>query len=302
MILPVRHMSVRPWVRTGETADIHGQRPHSPVASTCSALTFHVQTGAARRSLCQGHGVARRSRTWSSEAIRPLPAPGRACSRTHSVTALARGGDSGIRIGCPSPRDGSAAGITGGGSQRMAGLGACERRGSRHLEEAAMRRDTSDLDERFAAFVREHGERHLRVAVLLTGDWHAAEDLVQASLVKLYRAWPRLDTSTDPDAYLRRIVINTHRSWWRARWRRETPAAVLPERASGEDIADRHAVGALVQAGARQAAPAAACRAGAALLRGLARGRGRQASRLLVRIGQNPCAPGFAHASWAARR
>jgi RNA polymerase sigma-70 factor (sigma-E family) len=110
-----------------------------------------------------------------------------------------------------------------------------------------MRRDTSDLDERFAAFVREHGERHLRVAVLLTGDWHAAEDLVQASLVKLYRAWPRLDTSTDPDAYLRRIVINTHRSWWRARWRRETPAAALPERASGEDIADRHAVGALVR-------------------------------------------------------
>ena len=110
-----------------------------------------------------------------------------------------------------------------------------------------MRRDTSDLDERFAAFVREHGERHLRVAVLLTGDWHAAEDLVQASLVKLYRAWPRLDTSTDPDAYLRRIVINTHRSWWRARWRRETPAAALPERASGEDIADRHAVGAVVR-------------------------------------------------------
>jgi Sigma-70 region 2 len=50
------------------------------------------------------------------------------------------------------------------------------------------------IDERFAAYVREHGDRHLRVAVLLTGDWHAAEDLVQASLVKLYRAWPRLDT------------------------------------------------------------------------------------------------------------
>lgn len=43
---------------------------------------------------------------------------------------------------------------------------------------------------------------------------------MQASLVKLYRAWPRLDTGADPDAYLRRIMINTHRSWWRARWRR----------------------------------------------------------------------------------
>ena len=110
-----------------------------------------------------------------------------------------------------------------------------------------MRQGTGDLDESFAAFVREHGERHLRVAVLLTGDWHAAEDLVQASLVKLYRAWPRLDTSVDPDGYLRRIIVNTHRSWWRARWRRETPAAAMPERAYGEDIADRQALGALVR-------------------------------------------------------
>jgi RNA polymerase sigma-70 factor (sigma-E family) len=108
-------------------------------------------------------------------------------------------------------------------------------------------RGDSRIDERFTAYVRERGEHHLRVAVLLTGDWHAAEDLVQASLVKLYRAWPRLDTTADPDAYLRRIMINTHRSWWRARWRRETPAAVLPERASGEDIADQQALGALVR-------------------------------------------------------
>src|SRR5438876_4446042 len=81
-----------------------------------------------------------------------------------------------------------------------------------------MRRDGGGIDERFADFVRARGEHLLRVAVLLTGDWHAAEDLVQASLVKLYRAWPRLDTAADPDAYLRRIMVNTHRSWWRARW------------------------------------------------------------------------------------
>jgi RNA polymerase sigma-70 factor (sigma-E family) len=91
------------------------------------------------------------------------------------------------------------------------------------------------------------GDHHLRVAVLLTGDWHAAEDLVQASLVKLYRVWPRLDTGTDPDAYLRRVMVNTQRSWWRARWRREVPAAQLPEGMSGDDIADRQAVGALVR-------------------------------------------------------
>jgi RNA polymerase sigma-70 factor (sigma-E family) len=110
-----------------------------------------------------------------------------------------------------------------------------------------MRRDTGDLDERFTAFVRGHGDRHLRVAVLLTGDWPAAEDLVQASLVKLYRAWPRLDTSTDPDAYLRRIIVNTHRSWWRARRGRETPVEAPPDRVDAGDLADRHALGALVR-------------------------------------------------------
>jgi RNA polymerase sigma-70 factor (sigma-E family) len=104
-----------------------------------------------------------------------------------------------------------------------------------------MARDNGAIDQRFAAFVQCRGQHHLRVAVLLTGDWHAAEDLVQASLAKLYRAWPRLDTGTDPDAYLRRIIINTHRSWWRTRWRRETPAADLPDQAAGADPADQHA-------------------------------------------------------------
>ena len=99
----------------------------------------------------------------------------------------------------------------------------------------------ADIDERFVAWVRDRGEHHLRVAVLLTGDWHAAEDLVQTSLVKLYRAWPKLRPGGDPDAYLRRIMVNTHRSWWRARWRRETPAGELPETVIA-DFADGQAL------------------------------------------------------------
>jgi DNA-directed RNA polymerase specialized sigma24 family protein len=123
-----------------------------------------------------------------------------------------------------------------------------------------MREQADDLDERFAAFVRGHGERHLRLAVLLTGDWHAAEDLVQASLVKVYQAWPRLETDADPDAYLRRIVVNTHRSWWRARWRRENPVAALPDGTCAQDMADTHAIGTLVrQALARLQPPRRTC-------------------------------------------
>ena len=103
-----------------------------------------------------------------------------------------------------------------------------------------------DIDERFAAYVHERGGHHLRAAVLLTGDWHAAEDPVQESLVKLYRAWPRLRADGDPDAYLRRIMVNTRRSWWRARWRRETPSDELPETVIA-DFGDGQALAAQVR-------------------------------------------------------
>jgi RNA polymerase sigma-70 factor (sigma-E family) len=110
-----------------------------------------------------------------------------------------------------------------------------------------MRRGAEEFDEQFTAFVRSRGEHHLRMATLLTGNPGAAEDLVQTSLLQLYRAWSRIDTSGEPDAYLRRIMLNTRRSWWRARWRQETPVPEVPEAAALEDAAERHAVGALVR-------------------------------------------------------
>ena len=110
-----------------------------------------------------------------------------------------------------------------------------------------MRRGPEEFDERFTAFVRSRGAHHLRMATVLTGNPDTAEDLVQASLLKLYRAWSRIDTSVEPDAYLRRIIVNTRRSWWRARWRHETPVPEIPDAAAGDDVAERHAVGALVR-------------------------------------------------------
>jgi len=104
-----------------------------------------------------------------------------------------------------------------------------------------------ELDAEFAAFVERRARRHVGAAVLLTGDWHTAEDLVQTCLVKLYRAWPRLESGVDLDAYLRRMLVNTYRSWWRVRWRREAPVAAVPDRAGEADGQDRHARAAVVR-------------------------------------------------------
>ncbi|MEU5259186.1 SigE family RNA polymerase sigma factor [Amycolatopsis sp. NPDC021455] len=60
-----------------------------------------------------------------------------------------------------------------------------------------------DFSEYFAARV----QRFRRVAFALCGDWHGAEDLVQAMFVQLYRRWRRVRPDT-VDAYARRILLN----------------------------------------------------------------------------------------------
>jgi RNA polymerase sigma factor (sigma-70 family) len=73
--------------------------------------------------------------------------------------------------------------------------------------------DRSEYD----AFVASAWHRLLRTAYLLTRDWAAAEDLVQAALLKAWLAWPRLGDARE--AYVRKIIVNVHLSWWRRRWR-----------------------------------------------------------------------------------
>jgi RNA polymerase sigma-70 factor (sigma-E family) len=58
----------------------------------------------------------------------------------------------------------------------------------------------------------------LRFGVVLTGDRHRADDLVQTALVKTMRRWPHIDHS-QPTAYVRRAMVNAHLSWFRARSR-----------------------------------------------------------------------------------
>jgi RNA polymerase sigma-70 factor (sigma-E family) len=75
-----------------------------------------------------------------------------------------------------------------------------------------------------------------RLALLLTGDEHAAQDLVQTSLAKLYLAWDRLDDRSTADAYARRILVNEHRSAWRRPWRRREVVTDHPPEQGGPAV------------------------------------------------------------------
>lgn len=89
-------------------------------------------------------------------------------------------------------------------------------------------------DDGFKEFVDTRYVDLLRIAYLLTGSAHEAEDLLQGALVKVMRRWRRVD---DPMAYLRRVMINQHISWWRRYRLREVVTDVPPDR-TVSDLAD----------------------------------------------------------------
>ncbi|PRX99768.1 SigE family RNA polymerase sigma factor [Allonocardiopsis opalescens] len=88
--------------------------------------------------------------------------------------------------------------------------------------------DRNDLAD-FRDYVRARGPALLRTAYLLTGHRADAEDLLQAALVKTCISWGRVDDRGALDAYVRRIMVNTHISWWRGRHLDIYPTADLPE-------------------------------------------------------------------------
>ena len=79
-----------------------------------------------------------------------------------------------------------------------------------------MRREQEDSFVEFATSVKPW---LLTTAWMLTADRHAAEDLVQETLVRVYLKWSRVG-GQQPAAYARRILANLHTDRWR-RTRRE---------------------------------------------------------------------------------
>ena len=96
-------------------------------------------------------------------------------------------------------------------------------------------------DDEFSAYMAARQPSLMRTAYLLTGDRHAAEDLVQTALAKLYLAWDRVHDRESVDGYVRRILVNENNSIWRRAWkRREVATDRVPEAPTSDAYDDGH--------------------------------------------------------------
>jgi RNA polymerase sigma-70 factor (sigma-E family) len=69
----------------------------------------------------------------------------------------------------------------------------------------------------FSEFAHSRWPGLVRLGYALAGDRHLAEDLAQTALASAFASWSRVRRADDPDAYLRRIIVNAHRSAFRKR-------------------------------------------------------------------------------------
>lgn len=93
----------------------------------------------------------------------------------------------------------------------------------------------------FHEYVAARGQALLRFSYVLCGDAHLAEDLVQTALLKAHRKWRRVTAADEPDAYVRRMILNSFFDHHRRRSATEVPCdSSRPtwERASSDDHAE----------------------------------------------------------------
>lgn len=90
----------------------------------------------------------------------------------------------------------------------------------------------------FRVFMAARWPALVRTAYLLTGDRHHAEDLAQTALEKAAVHWDRVCAVDEPDAYVRRILVNAHLSWFRRRRVAEVSSPDVPEPRAREVEAD----------------------------------------------------------------
>jgi len=96
------------------------------------------------------------------------------------------------------------------------------------------RESRAEADAAFRDFVTTHETSLLRLALVLTTNRSAAEDLVQTALMRTYSRWGRL-RAQDPLAYTRRTLTNANIDRWRRDRGREVLTDLIPEQSRPDD-------------------------------------------------------------------
>jgi RNA polymerase sigma-70 factor (sigma-E family) len=91
---------------------------------------------------------------------------------------------------------------------------------------------SASADTEFTEFMQGRWAQLVRLGYGLTGDQHLAEDLAQTALARAYGAWSRVRRTGNPDAYVRRIMVNANSSRFRKRRVAERLTGDLPETAA----------------------------------------------------------------------
>jgi RNA polymerase sigma-70 factor (sigma-E family) len=116
----------------------------------------------------------------------------------------------------------------------------------------------AELDGEFRKFMHARWPAMVRLAYALTGDQGHAEDVAQTAFARAYASWPRVSRAGNPEAYVRRIVINENLNRFRKHRVAERLTGMLPESVTPDatrESDDRSAlIAALQQLGPRQRA------------------------------------------------
>jgi RNA polymerase sigma-70 factor (sigma-E family) len=97
----------------------------------------------------------------------------------------------------------------------------------------------AETDAEFAEYVGGRLPSLRRLAFLLCHDWHRADDLVQASVTKLYVHWHRARQAASIDAYVRTIIVREFLHERRSAWgRRVMLGSLLPDQPTADLDAD----------------------------------------------------------------
>lgn len=115
----------------------------------------------------------------------------------------------------------------------------------------------SDKDVEFTSFVERSSQGLLRYCYLLTGQDASAQDLLQASLVKVYESWNKIRDLRAVDGYTKTVITRTHVSTARRGGSREVVTGQVPDQihSDGGDLDLQDAMWRLLaQLGPRQRA------------------------------------------------